>query len=147
MKKTFTPPTLTAEADFGALTQGLPISGSDPIESDRNVKMNFRALDGEQVLGALRALPVTEWSYISKGPGVRHVGPMAQDFHAAFGLGVSDLTITTSDMSGVTMRAVQALVERTDRLGADVAALRQENTTLRTELERLMAAADRPDGL
>lgn len=36
---------------------------------------------------------------------------MAQDFKAAFGLGESDRTITTIDMDGVTLAAIQGLHE------------------------------------
>ena len=49
---------------------------------------------------------------------VRHIGPMAQDFHSAFQLGGSgnDTTITTTDIDGVNMLAIQALEKRTAEL-------------------------------
>lgn len=50
---------------------------------DRNKKENFRQLDGEQILQKIHDIPVTEWNY--KGiPEIKYVGPMAQDFYAAF---------------------------------------------------------------
>jgi hypothetical protein len=36
---------------------------------------------------------------------------MAQDFHAAFGLGYDDKTISTADTDGVMYAAIQGLVE------------------------------------
>jgi hypothetical protein len=48
---------------------------------------------------------------------------MAQDFHAAFGLGDSDRTINMVDANGVLMVAVQALYRRVKQLEAEVDAL------------------------
>jgi hypothetical protein len=55
---------------------------------------------------------------------MRHLGPMAQDFHAAFGLGDSDRTINMVDANGVLIVAVQALYRWVMQLEADVEALR-----------------------
>jgi hypothetical protein len=63
-----------------------PGSGAWRNLSDRNLKTGVARLDGARVLAKLDALPVSEWSYTSER-GVRHVGPMAQDFYAAFGVG------------------------------------------------------------
>jgi hypothetical protein len=121
--------------------------GSWTSVSDRNRKMNFRDLDGEDVLARLRNVPVTEWSYIAQGSSIRHIGPMAQDFFAAFRLGSDDVTITSSDIDGVNLAAVQALIERSDRLKEENAALRSEVTELRTRLERLEALERRLEAL
>jgi hypothetical protein len=45
---------------------------------------------------------------------VRHIGPTAQDFRPAFGLGQDDRTIATIDESGVGLDANQALIEEKD---------------------------------
>jgi hypothetical protein len=94
--------------------------------SDRNRKEFFRPVDGDDFLRRVAVLPLTSWSYKGTDPGRRYIGPMAQDFHALFGLG-DDTTITTHDMDGVTLVAVQALGTRTE-------SLRQENVALRNEL-------------
>lgn len=123
---------------------GLPSgAGSWTTVSDRNRKRDFRDLDPEETLQRLRHIPVTEWSYTAQGP-VRHVGPMAQDFRAAFGLGVDDVTITGSDLDGVNMLAIQALTDRTDKLRTENAALRDEVAGLKRRLERLEALLSRP---
>ena len=54
------------------------------------------------------------WSYKAR-PGNKHIGPMAQDFHAAFGLNGSDDThIATVDESGVALAAIQGLNEKVE---------------------------------
>jgi len=75
-------------------------------------------------------LPLSTWNYKSQNPAVRHLGPMAQDFKAAFNLGESDTGITTVDADGVALAAIQGL-------GQKVEALRAENTDLKVRLEKL----------
>ncbi len=102
--------------------------------SDRNLKTQIEPVDQDQVLDRLMSLPVSTWSYRSEGTGVRHLGPMAQDFQAAFGLGASDRTILQVDGDGVSLAAIQSLARRVERLSAD-------NTRLRQRLEQLESQA------
>jgi hypothetical protein len=81
-------------------------------------------VDGQEILETLAALPISTWNYKKDPPAVRHLGPMAQDFAAAFGLGDSDTTINMVDANGVVMVAIQALYRRITALEAEVAALR-----------------------
>ena len=55
--------------------------------SDVNSKEHFRNLNGADVLAKIAEMPIREWNYKAQDAAVRHVGPTAQDFHAAFGLG------------------------------------------------------------
>ncbi len=112
-----------------------PSGGAWASVSDRNRKENFRNEDGEAVLTKIAALPIQRWSYKSQAPSIRHLGPTAQDFYAAFGLGEGELTITTTDIDGVNLLAVQALEKRTTELRAEVAQLNAQNARL---LDRLM---------
>jgi hypothetical protein len=97
------------------------------IASDRAVKSNFAKVNPRMVLNKLAAMPVQTWSYKAEDATVRHMGPMAQDFRAAFNLGTDDKTISTVDTSGVTMAAIQGLyqmtVEQNRELTRKVAAL------------------------
>lgn len=52
-------------------------------------------------------LPTQKWRFINEDAAIRHLGPMAQDFRAAF-LGTDDRTIATVDENGVALAAVQA---------------------------------------
>lgn len=130
-----------------ALTAGVslfPGAGSWSNVSDANMKERFTDLDGEDVLGRLSRLPVREWSYKAQEAGIRHLGPTAQDFRAAFGLGESDVRISTVDADGVALAAARALESRTARMrdaqAADreaIAALTRENEELKARLLRL----------
>lgn len=73
-------------------------------------------LNGDDILDALTRLSVSTWRYDTEPEDVRHLGPMAQDFRAAFGLGSSDTVIVTVDALGVLFVAVQALARRVARL-------------------------------
>jgi uncharacterized coiled-coil protein SlyX len=121
-------------------------SGSWSSVSDRNRKENFLFLDGEDVLARLRRVPVSSWNYRSQERSIRHLGPMAQDFYAAFGLGESDVLISSVDIDGVNMAAAQALEARTaaqqqriDALEAQNAAQARELAEMRARMERLEA--------
>jgi trimeric autotransporter adhesin len=101
--------------------------------SSRLEKENFAEVDGEDVLRRLRAVPVTSWNGIAEGPEVRHIGPMAQDWHAAFALNDDPLTIHQGDLAGVSLAAVQALDGRTERQEERIRALEAENAVLRAD--------------
>jgi trimeric autotransporter adhesin len=88
--------------------------------SDRNVKENFAPIDALDVLARVVALPVTQWNYKAE-PGVKRIGPMAQDFHAAFGLGASDKTIGAVDADGIALAAIQGLNAKVEVQAATLA--------------------------
>jgi hypothetical protein len=115
--------------------------------SDRNRKENFLATDGEEILARLRAIPVSTWNYRTQDRAIRHLGPMAQDFAAAFGLGESELLINSVDIDGVNLAGVQALAARTDTLAAQARALAAENSALRGRVAELEARLQRLEAL
>jgi hypothetical protein len=94
-------------------------------------------LDPQDVLERVAGLSITSWSYLGDEAGVRHIGPMAQDFYAAFGLGVSDRRIEIADGHGVALVAIQALNELVARQAVEIA-------ELRARLDRLEAAGGAP---
>lgn len=100
--------------------------------SDRNAKENFEEVDPREVLEKVSTLPIMEWNYKTQDEMNRHLGPMAQDFYAAFGLGPDDKHIADLDLAGVALVAIQGLYEQT----------REENALLRSELERKSAQLD-----
>jgi hypothetical protein len=85
-----------------------PNSGTWASLSDRTMKTGIVPLDDAAVLAKVAALPISEWSYRAED-GVRHVGPMAQDFYAAFRVGEDDRHITSIDEDGVALAAIKAL--------------------------------------
>ena len=81
------------------------------ILSDRDAKEQFKPVNTLEVLDQVVGLPITEWQYKNK-PDTRHIGPMAQDFHAAFSLGHDEKHITTVDEDGVALAAIQGLNQK-----------------------------------
>ncbi|MBV9108081.1 MAG: tail fiber domain-containing protein [Gemmatimonadetes bacterium] len=128
------------------LSSGVEVAaggGSWSSISDRNRKENFLSIDGEDLLARLRQVPVSTWNYKSQDRSIRHMGPMAQDLYAAFGLGESDKLINTVDIDGVNLAGVQAVAARTDQLRTQVTTLTQENAELRARVSDLEARLQR----
>jgi hypothetical protein len=55
--------------------------------SDRNRKDGFADVNHREILEKVAALPIQSWHYTNEAPAIRHLGPVSQDFRAAFGLG------------------------------------------------------------
>jgi len=125
------------------MTTGVQVAAggsSWAVISDRNRKEGFLAVDGEDILSRIRLLPVTTWRYRDEvDRSTLHIGPMAQDWHRAFGFTSDDHTINMSDFDGVNLAAIKALEARTAQLQSANATLQAENAELRARLDRLEA--------
>jgi hypothetical protein len=108
--------------------------GSWSTVSDRHAKHNFEMVDVGAILEQVMALPISTWSYKSQDSSIRHLGPMAQDFHAAFGLGDDDKRITTVDSDGVALAAIQGLNHKLLSKTAEIAELRSLNAGLESRI-------------
>jgi hypothetical protein len=108
--------------------------------SDRNAKDNFAPVSPTEVLAKVAALPIQEWNFKTDA-GTTHIGPMAQDFYAAFGVGPDDKHIATVDADGVALAAIQGLNQKLTkelhRRDAENAALRQELQEIKQLLSEL----------
>jgi hypothetical protein len=111
-------------------------SGSWSSLSDRNAKNDLAPVNPQAVLAGVAALSISKWSYKTE-QGVRHLGPMAQDFHAAFQVGENDTTISTVDEEGVALAAIQGLNEK----------LEQQSKQKDAEIQALQAKAAQVDSL
>ena len=112
-------------------------SGSWSSMSDRNAKENITPVNPKEVLDKVAELPVATWNYKTQSETTRHLGPMAQDFYAAFGVGEGNTTITTVDADGVALAAIQGLNQVVKEKEARIEALEQENQSLETRLDAL----------
>ncbi|MBT5855230.1 tail fiber domain-containing protein [bacterium] len=90
-------------------------SGSWAVVSDRNKKTNLTGVDSDAILTKLEGMKIQEWEYKSKQKETkkdRHIGPMAQDFYEAYGLGRDEKHISTVDADGIALVSIQALAKR-----------------------------------
>ena len=110
--------------------------------SDRNVKERVEPITPSRVLAGVLAMPVSTWSII--GSTVRQMGPMAQDFYRAFGLGDTDKAINSIDVGGVAFAAIQGLNETVnDKLRSQQRAMRAKDHEIATLKARLAAIEKR----
>ncbi len=93
----------------GVFDGKLKVNGTFVNNSDRYMKANITPINSRSILQKLTTIPIHAWNYKSEGAKIRHVGPMAQDFRAAFGLGVDDKGISGVDADGVALASIQAL--------------------------------------
>ncbi len=87
-------------------------------------KVDSETVNGYEILEKIATLPISTWRYKWERDSIRHLGPMAQDFCAAFGLGDSDRLINMIDTNGVVMVAIQALYRKVTKLEAELAELK-----------------------
>jgi hypothetical protein len=120
---------------FTVQNDGTVVSKGVVLTSDRNAKENFADLDPGAVLAKVAAMPVTEWNYRTDPAGTKHIGPVAQDFHTAFGLnGADDKHISVVDEGGVALAAIQGL---NHKLEADNERLQAQISDLQSKLDGL----------
>jgi hypothetical protein len=117
-------PSIPAGRFINTSTGGyLSSAGAWTNSSDRALKRDFRPIDRRALLRRLVRIPIESWSYKAEEPRVRHIGPIAQDFYSAFGLGLDDKHIGTIDEGGVALAAIQGLYRQNQALRARVARL------------------------
>jgi hypothetical protein len=119
--------TSTANGNGAHLTLG----GTWTSTSSRALKHAFQAVNTGAVLEKVVALPITSWEYRGSPEG-RHLGPVAEDFHDAFGLAGEGKFLSANDLAGVSLAAVKGLNEKLER----------ENATLRAQLDAQQKAID-----
>ena len=105
--------------------------------SSRVEKRGFHSVDAVSVLDKVAGLPISEWSYKADSPSVRHIGPMSEDFHAAFGLGKTDKGLTSVDTTGVALAAIQGLNQKLAEKDARINELEQRLLDLEEMVQAL----------
>ena len=98
-------------------------------------KKKFLSIDSLSILEKVVRLPISSWNYKTDTNSLRHIGPMAQDFHATFGLnGTDDKHISSVDEQGVALAAIQGLNQK---LELENAALKAQFKSLEARLAKL----------
>jgi hypothetical protein len=134
-------------ATDGSLTVIGPVNATAfNVSSDVNSKENFAPVNQESVLERLSAIPISTWNFIENDNKVAHMGPMAQDFYAAFGLGMDNKHISTVDADGVAFAAIQELNKRNEALSSENASLRGQVDNLAARISALESNSTTPSG-
>ena len=124
------------------LESGIRLSGGSSAlatVSDRAMKRNIRQVEVRDILSRLSRIPISRWSYKSQDASIEHIGPMAQDFYDAFGLGEDDRHINTLDPDGVALAAIQGLYELAQEKDVRIAAQESRISDLEARLAALEA--------
>lgn len=116
-----------------------PGDGAWAVLSDRNSKTEFASVDVREALHNVVEMPIKTWRYKTQ-PSARHIGPMAQDFAAAFGVGADDRHISTVDADGVALAAIQGLYRVVQEKDTAIATLTKRNSELDSRVRALEAA-------
>ena len=103
------------------------------LTSDRNQKQDIEPVAPLDTLNKLAQLSISAWAY-TNSPNVRHIGPMAQDFKAAFDLGEDDKHIGAGDGIGVALAAIKGLHELVQEKDTEIAALQSELASIKQEM-------------
>ena len=119
---------------------GIYLNGALLHSSDKNKKEAFEAINPEDILAKVLEMPVSSWRFKTESERVRHIGPTAQDFEAAFSLGNDDRYINSGDADGVALAAIQGLNEKLERKDATIAVQDQRIAELEARLAALEEA-------
>jgi hypothetical protein len=128
-----------------ALTSGVQVTAGGSAWStlsDRDAKTDIESVQPREILANLVDIPILSWRYKDQETATRHMGPMAQDFHAAFGLGDDDKRLTTIDVDGVALAAIQGLYEEIQLRDQRIADLEQQISDLREQAETRLSALE-----
>jgi hypothetical protein len=85
------------------------------------------------------ALPISQWNF-KTDDRTRHIGPMAQDFWALFGVGIDEKHIATVDEEGVALAAIQGLNQRIDDQARQISDQGAQIKTLQQTIAELQQA-------
>lgn len=132
---TFQQPLMVGSAGTPGNGAYLSTGGVWTNASDVNKKTNFQEVRAAEILEKVAQLPIKSWTYRNEPDTTRHLGPTAQDFRRAFGLGDEDITIGTVDADGVSLTAIKALYEENRELHRKV-------DTLEARLEAIEKAQE-----
>jgi hypothetical protein len=135
--------TLYSSSDLSAGVELAPGSGSWSSLSTRTAKTDVSSVDPRTVLDSVETLDIATWAYTAED-NARHMGPMAEDFYEAFGLGPDEEHITSVDADGVALAAIQGLSQKLDEAHEEIDTQAERIENLETEVD---AKDDRIDTL
>lgn len=120
---------VSAVDELGEPSAGVSLAAGDTgwnVISDRELKADLAGVDPRKVLEQVGSMPVQTWRLKGSAAAARHMGPTAQDFAAAFGLGSDPRRINTVDADGVALAAIQGLYEIVREQAAEIRELKAQ---------------------
>ncbi len=136
----FTAPTGDTEV-FKVAADGTVTGKAFNTTSDHHAKHDFVPVDSQEVLRKVSSMPISKWRFNGDGD-VAHVGPMAQDFYAAFGLGQDDKHIATVDEEGVALAAIQGLNQKLEERDGEIKDLKRDLAEMKALLKQVLKQSD-----
>ncbi len=131
-------------ASSSALNSGVELpSGASAwsVRCEARLKHDFKPVDPLDSLARVVAMPIQEFALRSQARAVRHIGPVAEDYHAHFPYGEDERLINTADLDGIALSAIQGLNRKLEEKDLELRRQREELELLREEVRKL--AADR----
>jgi hypothetical protein len=126
--------TSSPEAKLEVHDGAVIVNGGFQAGSARAIKKQFEPVDRPALLESLAVMPIESWAYRQSDDQSRHLGPMAEDFFAAFGLGSSDQRIDLVDSTGVSLAALQGVLEMLAERDRELARLKARLATVERAL-------------
>ena len=105
--------------------------------SAKEAKENLAPIDDQEVLNRLKEIPLYLYNYKAQDDEVKHLGPVAQDFYEAFGLGEDERYISSVDADGIAFSAIRGLHNLMEQKDAKIENLHNENQKLLERLKNL----------
>lgn len=125
----------TSSGYAGYFNGNVYVTGTVTQSSDRNLKDNFLLVSGSEILQRIEKLPIFQWNYKTDDPSVKHIGPVAQDFHAIFGVGNDNKSISLIDPAGISLAGIQELIRQNREMKEELEQLKQLVNALKARLE------------
>ena len=113
------------------------IAGTLSQSSSRSIKHRITPVKSGEVLERARSIGIARWRYKNDQTQAEHMGPMAEDFRAAFGLGADDQHLASSDVAAVALASMQALSRVVEQQATELRRLTRENKQLAERLARI----------
>ena len=131
--------TVAGQKNLQLFTNGnLKLRGVVLPPSDRDMKENFEEVNSTDILEKISKLSITKWNYKHQDEQVKHVGPVAQDFMAAFNLGDDERAIATVDADGIALAAIKGLYAEKKQKDKEIAELKKQLETQKEIADELL---------
>ena len=128
-------------ASSSALNSGVELpSGASAwsVRCETRLKHDFKPVDPLESLSRVVAMPIQEFALRSQADDIRHIGPVAEDFHEHFPYGEDPRLINTADLDGIALSAIQGLNRKLEEKDLELRRQREEIESLKDAVRKLV---------